>query len=148
MESLQSMPHKSLSCVRRINGDRNCAISDTCRSFQVHTTANPSLETGGGTLYGIVRCRSRKAMQAILAFSLLTPSFLLQQLPEPAFIMKQQSAAAQNCRTLQYIPDSSMEMLSGPFAGTKSTSEVSATSRTQASPRLKPELCAHVSWNR
>jgi outer membrane lipoprotein-sorting protein len=63
-------------------------------------------------------------MQAILAFSLLVTSFLLQQLPEPAAIMKQQAAAAQKYGTLQYIRDASTEMLSGPFAGTKTTNEV------------------------
>ncbi len=85
-------------------------------------------------------------MRAILAFSVLIPSFLLQQLPDSAAIMKQQAAAAQKYRTLQYIRDASTEMLSGPFAGTKTTGEVSmyiknpgrsrVETRTQGQPAM------------
>src|SRR5215510_15119080 len=84
-------------------------------------------------------------MQA-LAYLLLMPSFLVQQLPEPAAIMNQQMAVAQKYRTLQYISDSSVEMRSGPFAGTKSTNEVSMyiknpgksriETKTQGQPRM------------
>jgi hypothetical protein len=53
-------------------------------------------------------------MQAILVFALLVPSFLQQQLPDATVILKQQPAAAEKYRTLQYVAESSMEMLPGP----------------------------------
>jgi TonB family protein len=76
-------------------------------------------------------------MRAILAFLLLIPSFLLQQLPDSAAIVSQQAAASQKYRTLQYIRDSSTEMLSGPFAGTKSTNEVSMFIKNPGKSRIE-----------
>jgi outer membrane lipoprotein-sorting protein len=76
-------------------------------------------------------------MQAILAFSLLIPSFLLQQLPDAAAIMSQQAAAAQKYRTTQYIGDSSIEMLSGPLSGTKTTGELSIYIKNPGKSRIE-----------
>jgi len=85
-------------------------------------------------------------MRAILAFSVLIPSFLLQQLPDSAAIVRQQALASQKYRTLQYIRASSTEMLSGPFAGTKTTGEVSmyikkpGKSRVEARTQGQPAM--------
>ena len=76
-------------------------------------------------------------MRAILAFSLLIPSFLLQQLPDSAAIVRQQALASQKYRTLQYIRASSTEMLSGPFAGTKTTGEVSIYIKNPGKSRVE-----------
>jgi TonB family protein len=64
-------------------------------------------------------------MQAVLAFALLMPLLLQPQLPDPAAIAKQSAAAAEKYHTLQYVGESTVEMLSGPLAGTKTTTEVS-----------------------
>jgi outer membrane lipoprotein-sorting protein len=75
-------------------------------------------------------------MQAILAFLLLMPS-LLRQLPEPAAIVNREAAAAQKYRTMQYIGDSSIEMLSGPFSGTKTTGELSIYIKNPGKSRIE-----------
>jgi len=76
-------------------------------------------------------------MQTNLAVSVLISSFLLQQLPDAAAIMSQQAAAAQKYRTMQYIGDSSIEMLSGPFSGTKTTGELSIYIKNPAKSRIE-----------
>jgi outer membrane lipoprotein-sorting protein len=63
-------------------------------------------------------------MQAILVFALLGPSFLQQQLPDATVFLKQQAVAAEKYRTVQYVAESSLEILSGPLAQRKTPSEV------------------------
>src|SRR5262249_38565692 len=98
---------------------------------------NPLCFFAAGVHSTASRAAEGERMQAILAFSLLMPSFLLQQLPEQPAIMKQQAAAAQKYRTLQYVRDSSTEMLSGPFAGTKTTAEVSMYIKNPGKSRIE-----------
>src|SRR5262245_43753224 len=76
-------------------------------------------------------------MQTNLAVSVLISSFLLQQLPDAAAIMSQQAAAAQKYRTMQYIGDSSIEMLSGPFSGRKTSGELSIYIKNPGKSRIE-----------
>src|SRR5262249_1727333 len=79
-------------------------------------------------------------MPAILAFALLAPAFLLQELPDAAALMKQQAAAAQKYHTLQYGGETSLEMVSGPLLGRKTKGEISVYVKNPGKSRVDTRL--------
>src|SRR5262245_61652933 len=87
----------------------------------------------------IAFCGKDLPMPAILAFVLLAPA-LLQELPDATALLKQQAAAAQKYRTLQYGGETSLEMVSGPLLGRKTKGEISVYVKNPGKSRVETKL--------
>jgi TonB family protein len=76
-------------------------------------------------------------MQPVPVFMLLIASFLQQPLPDPAAIAQERAAAAEKYHTLRYVNESTVEMLSGPLAQRKTTTEVSVFVKNPGKSRIE-----------